>query len=116
VFAVPGNVTSPESRGCHALIRDGAGVAEVAEDVVEGLGIMLEAVPEREPGKERKRKVQELPSDQLRVLEALSHQPRNVDDVIAELQVPPAQVTSALMLLEVKGLVRRFPGNQYVRI
>lgn len=116
VFAVPGNVTSPESRGCHALIRDGAGVAEVAEDVVAGLGIMLEAVPEREPRKERERKVQELPSDQLRVLEALSHQPRNVDGVIAELQVPPAQVTSALMLLEVKGLVRRFPGNQYVRI
>ncbi len=115
-FAVPGNVTSPESRGCHALIRDGVTLVEVAEDVVEGLGIMLKAVPEREPEQERQRKLDELPADQLRVLEGLTHQPRNVDDVIAELEVPPAQVTSALMLLEVKGLVRRFPGNQFVRI
>jgi len=104
------------SRGCHALIRDGATLVEVAEDVVEGLGIMLKAVPEREPQQERQRKLDELPADQLRVLERLTHQPRNVDDVIAELEVPPAQVTSALMLLEVKGLVRRFPGNQFVRI
>jgi len=77
---------------------------------------MLQAVPEREPEKERQRKLQELPADQLRVLEALTHQPRNVDDVIGDCQMPPAQVTSALMLLEVKGLVRRFPGNQYVQI
>ncbi len=116
VFAVPGNVTSPLSRGCHGLIRDGATLVETAEDVVEGLGMMLQAVPEREPAQERQRKLDELPADHRRVLEALTHQPRNVDDVIAELGMGTPEVTSALMLLEVKGLVRRFPGNQYVRI
>lgn len=115
VFAVPGNVTSPVSRGCHALLRDGATLVETAEDIVEGLGIMLEAVPEREPAAERERKLDDLPADQREVLGALSHQPRNIDDVAADCQMPVPQVSSALMLLEVKGLVKRFPGNQFVR-
>jgi len=114
VFAVPGNIDSPGSRGCHALIRDGATLVETAEDIVEGLGIMLQAVPEREPAEERDRKLDELPADQRAVLATLSHDPRNVDDVIAASGQPAAQVTGALMLLEVKGLVRRFPGNTYV--
>ncbi|MGC9320270.1 MAG: DNA-processing protein DprA, partial [Armatimonadota bacterium] len=116
VFAVPGNITSPVSRGCHDLLRHGACLVETAEDVVEGLGIMLEAVPEREPAAERERKLDELPGDQQQVLEALSHQPRNIDDVTADCDLPASQVSSALMLLEVKGLVKRFPGNQFVRI
>ncbi|NLO06485.1 MAG: DNA-protecting protein DprA [candidate division WS1 bacterium] len=115
VFAVPGNVTSPVSRGCHALLRDGAVLVESAEDVVEGLGIMLAAVPEREPAAERERKLDELPADQQRILQALSHQPRSIDDVIVDCDMQTSQVSSALMLLEVKGLVKRFPGNQFVR-
>ena len=115
VFAVPGNVTSPVSRGCHQLLRDGAMLVETAQDVVEGLGILLEAVPEREPEKERLRKLEDLPADQLKVLEALSHQPRNIDNVAEDCGLATPQVSSALMLLEVKGLVKRFPGNQFVR-
>lgn len=116
VFAVPGNITSPLSRGCHELLRQGAALVETAEDVVTGLGIMLEAVPEREPEAERQRKLEDLPGDQQAVLEALSHQPRNIDDVIAASGLATAEVSAALMLLEVKGLVKRFPGNQFVRI
>jgi len=116
VFAVPGSIFSPVSRGCHALIRDGVTLVEVAEDVVEGLGILLEATPEREPAPERERKLAELPGDQRQVLGALSHEPLSVDAVIARLELTAAQVTGALMLLEVKGLVRRLPGSAYVRI
>ncbi len=116
VFAVPGNITSPVSRGCHELLREGATLVETAEDIVAGLGIMLEAVPEREPEPERRRKLDDLPGDQRQVLEALSHQPRNIDDVTAECGLAASQVSASLMLLEVKGLARRFPGNQFVRI
>lgn len=115
VFAVPGNITSPVSRGCHRLLRDGATLVETAEDVVEGLGIMLQAVPEREPEKELQRKLDDLPADQLKVLEALSHQPRNIDNIAEDCRLSSPQVSSALMLLEVKGLVKRFPANQFVR-
>jgi DNA processing protein len=115
IFAVPGNITSPVSRGCHGLLRDGAVLVETAEDIVEGLGIMLDAVPEREPQAERDRKLEDLPADQREVLAALSHQPRNIDDVAADCEMAVPQVSSALMLLEVKGLAKRFPGNQFVR-
>lgn len=115
-FAVPGSVLSPTSRGCNELIRDGATPVTVAEDVVRGLGIMLEAVPEREPVVERERKLAELPADQRAVLDQLSHEPRNIDDIIAASGMSAAQVTAALMVLEIKGLVRRFPGNTYVSI
>lgn len=111
VFAVPGDVTRPESRGCHALIKDGARLVEFAEDVVEGLGILLQAVPER---------VQvpsvDLPEEERHIYDALTFQPRNVDDVVAQCGLPAAKVSAGLMLLEMKGLVRRLPGGLFVRL
>ena len=111
VLTVPGNIDSPVSHGCHDLIKNGARLVEVVEDVVEGLGIMLEAVPA-----ERPRPNVQVSGDEQAVLEALSFQPRHVDEVIAAAQLPTARINSALMLLEMKGLVRRFPGNTYVRL
>ncbi|NPV48258.1 MAG: DNA-protecting protein DprA [Armatimonadetes bacterium] len=111
VFAVPGSIDSPVSRGCHGLIKDGAKLVEVAEDVVAGLGILLAAVPT-----ERPRSEVTLSGDEQAVLEALTYQPRHVDAVVADSGLAAAPVTAALMLLEMKGLIRRFPGNAYVRL
>ncbi len=111
VFAVPGDINRPTSRGCHALIKDGAQLVEVPEDVVDGLGIMLKAVPTRP-----ERRDVELHGDEQIVYDALSHEPRHVDEIASRCQLSPAQISSALMLLEVKGLARRFAGNTYVRL
>ena len=113
VFAVPGPVDSPLSRGAHHLIKDGARLVEAAEDVVDGLGMLLEAVPEREP---KQVLTAELSGDEAAVVQAMSHQPRHQDEISATAQLPPARVAAALMLLEVKGLARRFPGNTFVRL
>ena len=113
VFAVPGDVTNPRNRGCHRLIKDGACLAETAEDVVEGLGILLEAVPARE---EAPRPQVDLTDDEAKIVRALSFQPRHVDQVIRDSGLLAAQVTASLMMLEVKGLVRRFPGSMFVRL
>jgi DNA processing protein len=111
VLAVPGSIDSPVSHGCHDLIKNGARLVEVAEDAIEGLGIMLEAAPAQRP-----RPDVQVSGDEQAVLEALSFQPRHVDEVIAEAGLPTARINSGLMLLEMKGLVRRFPGNTYVRL
>ncbi len=111
VFAVPGDINSPTSRGCHALIKDGAQLVEVAEDIVDGLGILLQAVPARPEPLEV-----ELHGDEKIVYGALSHEPIHIDQIAEACGRRPAQVTSALMLLEVKDLVRRFPGNTFVRL
>lgn len=112
VFAVPGDVTRPESHGCHALIKDGARLAECAEDVVEGLGIALSAVPERAPMPV----VTDLPTGEQALLEALSYEPRHVDEVVSRAGLAAAQVSAGLMMLEMKGLVRRLPGSTFVRL
>ncbi len=113
VFAVPGPVDSPASRGCHALIKDGAQLVEVAEDVVEGLGIMLDAVPVRV---QRAGSVAELSGEERTIVETLSFEPKHVDAIVGATGIPLPAVNAALMLLEMKGLVRRFPGNLYVKI
>jgi len=113
VFAVPGSVDSPLSRGAHRLIKDGAKLVETAEDVVDGLGMMLEAVPEREP---QQVLMAELSGDEAAVVRAMSHEPRHQDEISLSAELPPARVAAALMLLEVKGLARRFPGNTFVRL
>lgn len=111
VMAVPGSVDSPLSHGCHRLIKNGARLVEVAEDVIEGLGVLLDAVPRERPPRDV-----QVSGDEQRVLEALSFQPRHVDELVVATALATSLVTSALMMLEMKGLVRRFPGNSYVRL
>ncbi len=112
VFAVPGNVNNATSKGCHALIKDGANLVEVAEDIVEGLGIMLDAVPMRSAEKTEKI---ELTPDEQAIMDALSHDPVSVDAVAEETGMNVASLNSTLMMMEMKELVRRFPGNMYVK-
>lgn len=111
VFAVPGDVTRPESRGSHALIKDGATLVEFPEDVVEGLDIMLQAVPERRPVI-----TEDLPQNERAILDALSHQPRHVDEIVTRCKLPASEVSAGLMILEMKGIVRRLPGSTFVRL
>jgi DNA processing protein len=111
VLAVPGSVDSPTSHGCHELLKEGCRLVEVAEDVVEGLGILLQAVPT-----ERPKQPAQVSGDEQAVLEALNHQPQHVDEVAAASGLAVGQLNATLMMLEMKGLVRRFPGNTYVRL
>lgn len=111
VFAVPGNIDSPLSAGCHQLIKEGAHLVEFAEDVVEGLGIMLPAVPTRE-----KRPQADLSGEEQKVYDALGPQPLRVDQLAEATGLGTAGVSAALMLLEVKGLARRFAGGTYLRV
>jgi DNA processing protein len=111
VFAVPGRIDSPCSRGCHKLIKDGAGVVEVAEDVVEGLGLALAAVPSR-PDRDRI----SLSTGEQQVYDALTPEAQRVDQIVEATALAPAQVNANLMLLEMKGLARRFAGGGFVRV
>ncbi len=111
VFAVPGSIDSPTSGGCHLLIKEGAHLVEVAEDVVEGLGIMLTSVPTRQD-----RERPELSGEEQKVYDALGPQPLRVDQLTESTGLDPAQLSATLMLLEIKGLGRRFAGGTYCRI
>jgi DNA processing protein len=111
VFAVPGSIESPYSRGCHELIKEGAHLVETAEDVVAGLGLMLQSVPTREA-----RPVADLSRDEQTVYDALGPQPLRVDQLVESTGLPTATLNATLMLLEIKGLARRFAGGAYLRL
>lgn len=111
VFAVPGSIDNPVARGGHQLLKEGAHLVEVAEDVVEGLGIMLTAVPTRE-----QRPPVELTQAEQQVYDVLGSQPLRVDQIAERVGLDAAQINATLMLLEVKGLARRFAGGTYLRV
>lgn len=111
VFAVPGHVDNPRSRGPHRLIKDGAKLVESAADVLEELGV------EAEPAEKQQLAIplDDLSPGEKKLVEMLSLQPKHVDEIIGESGLQASQVIGALTVLEMKGVVRRVPGNAYVR-
>ncbi len=110
VFAVPGSILSPASAGCNRLIRDGAAVVTEAEDVPLALG--WERVAEA-------RRVQAaLPSTptEALILQQLAEGPLHVDEVARRCSLPAAEVSSTLVVMELKGLVRQVSPLHYVAL
>jgi len=122
VFAVPGPVDRPTSRGCHRLIRDGAILVEDARDVVEALGPLSEPIalqPPQEAGRAAEPtydpRVLALNERERRIYELLGSAPQHIDEVVSRTQLPPSIVSSTLLTLEIRGLIQRLAGNRYVR-
>jgi DNA processing protein len=108
VFAVPGNIGSRNSEGTHRLIRQGA-------KLTEGIGDILE---ELLPQTERKRASPPpgLEGEEAVLFSLLGEDPKHVDRLIEESRYLPQQVMGLLLRLELKGVVRQFPGQLYVKI
>ena len=109
VMAVPGSVLAPQSRGCHALIRQGAVLVESAEQVLEELnGLSALASACRAPAP-----IESPPEDA--VLRALGHDPQSIDGLIDRCGWPAPALTAHLFRLELEGRVARLPGGLYQR-
>lgn len=120
VFAIPGSIHNPLSRGCHRLIREGAKLVETAEDVLEELaplaGVSVEAARQFRSGNSSGGGATEaLDELQLRVLEAVGYEPTAVDLVVVRTGLTPDAVCSMLLVLELHGLVASTPGGHYSR-
>jgi DNA processing protein len=110
VFAVPGPIDGPASAGAHKLLRDGATLVRGVEDIVEELdGVSSAVSPAAAPAPP------DLDATQQRIWDFLREQPRHIDDMSRQLGLAIAELTRTLMLLEMKKVVRRLPGNLYER-
>ncbi len=109
VFAVPGSILSPSSAGCNRLLRDGAHVLTEARDVFEVLH--LGHVEEKRAAQMALPKT---PTERA-VFAQLSTDPQHVDDLARAAELPVATVSGALVLMELKGLVRQVGPLTYVR-
>ena len=108
VFAVPGGILSRNSEGPNRLLKEGAIPVTDASDILEALNLTraVDYVDARLT----------LPEDPIeaRLLELLSAEPRHVDDIRREAGLPVQQVSSALAMLELKGMARSVGGMKYV--
>jgi DNA processing protein len=104
VFAIPGSIHSPLSKGCHALIKQGAKLVETAQDVLEELG--CGRTPASRPAE---------PGAELALLDKMGFDPCDIDTLIARSGLTPEAVTAALLELELEGKVAGLPGGLYQR-
>ncbi len=117
VFAVPGSVNSEFSRGTHALLRDGAHLVESVDDIIAELALPEIAAPAATPRPAAQATPPlDLTSDETVILDALSLQQRHMDEIIEDCRLPANRVSASLLMLELKGLVRRLPGNMFMRV
>lgn len=110
VFAVPGSILAPQSRGTNRLIRDGATPLLEAKDILDVLH--LQHVPEQRAAR------QSLPADavEAKLLSVIGTEPVHVDDIRALADLPIEKVTAALVMMEIKGMVRQVGGMNYVSV
>lgn len=116
VFAVPGRVDSPRSKGCHELIKKGAKLCECAEDILTEFEYLF-------PGSNRSGDSPAIGFDPTPTLsevertihDALELDPITIDQVIQSTGLTSSQVSVALLNLEMKRLVQSLPGKRYLR-
>ena len=123
VFAVPGSIFSPASQGVNRLVQDGAKMVLSPEDVLEELNLSTLAAPVPMPTPMPTKPVEAAPRPAATaaqgpegdLLSLLADEPRHVDEVCRQAGMPITTVSSALTLLELKGLVRQVGAMHYVR-
>jgi DNA processing protein len=111
VFAIPGSIHSPQARGCHALIRQGAKLVETAEDIVEELRGQRPLVLDAAAPSDGEAAVADDP-----LLAALGHDPVTLDALLARTGESAAVLSARLLELELDGQVARLPGGLYQRL
>lgn len=110
VFAIPGSIHAPQSRGCHALLRQGAKLVETAQDVLEELRL-----PAAGQAPESDAPPPAAPAHQ-EVLDALGFDPLGLDALVARTGLPAATLQVRLLELELEGQVARLPGGMFQRV
>lgn len=109
VFAVPGSIHSPLSKGCHLLIKQGAKLVETAQDVLDELGLLVHQAALSSPA----------PHDDPSVQALLGHMgfdPCDIDTLAARSGLAAHAIASALTQLEIEGMVAALPGGKYQRV
>ena len=110
VFAIPGSIHSPFSKGSHRLIKDGAKLVESAQDVLEELGMTASV------GAPAPLSAANTEGDAARVLTALGYDPAGVDALTLRCGLTADVVSVALVELELAGDIASLPGGLYQRL
>jgi len=119
VFAVPGSIHNPMSKGCHQLIKQGAKLTENAADIVDELGFSASLADRGTGAAAALRALSPSPGmdkDHKILLDALGFDPADRDTLVLRTGFKPEAVSSILLILELEGYVQAAPGGCYSRV
>jgi len=114
IYAVPGHINAPSAHGSNRLIQQGAKLVMDASDILDDLEVLL---PEAKPSPEAAaRPLPALTEDERRVYDAIEATETSIDDIATKSNLPSGNVSSTLLRLELKRLVKQLPGKYFVKL
>jgi DNA processing protein len=114
IYAVPGHINAPSAHGSNRLIQQGAKLVMEASDILDDLEVLL---PEAKPSPQAAaRPLPILTDDERRVYDAIEATETSIDDIATKSDLPSGSVSSTLLRLELKRLVKQLPGKYFVKL
>ncbi len=107
IFAVPGNIFSPQSIGTNSLIKKGAKLVSRAEDIFEELNFIYNGQTEQKKSFDDK--------TEEKIYNAVSYEPTHIDMISKKCKLTPSEISQRLSMMELKGYIKSVPGNKFVR-
>lgn len=127
VMAIPGSIHSPQAKGCHLLIKQGAKLVESAQEILEELIPLAQSLSLQIQEKlsllenktvqtENKSYIKDEENDQNLILNLIMYDSTPIDEIISKSGMKPQEVASLLLILELEDKIQALPGAQYIRI
>jgi len=112
IFAVPGNILSPKSKGTHYLINNGAKLVDSADSIIEEFPEYIKNVLKNV--QTEKTVALELNEREEKLMKYITFEEVHIDTLIENCALSPAEVSAVLIQLELKGLIRQLEGKRFV--
>ncbi|MEN8129051.1 MAG: DNA-processing protein DprA [Pseudomonadota bacterium] len=118
VFAIPGSIHNPMARGCNKLIKEGAKLVEAGADILEELSSIIDLKPTSSPPTDtlEEDEAQDLDEEYTRLLNCMGYEPTSIDILIERSGLTVEEVSSMLLILELKGHAKCSSGGLYTRL
>lgn len=114
VFALPGRVDSAASQGCLDLLKDGAILVRYPDDILEGLGPLINPITTADNTVHTPRELK-LNEQERELLNLITIDPQHLDEILVHTSLEASRALATITILEMKRLVRRLPGGQIIR-
>jgi len=111
LFAIPGSLQNPYSKGTNRLLKEGAQLVTEAADILQALWPNL---PSKKQQEQHHHFAAQLEGPAQKVFQALGHEPRHSDEIARECGLTPMELSAILLDLELRGAIQTLPGNNYI--
>ena len=116
VFSIPGSIHSPQSKGCHKLIKQGAKLVESAQDILEELHWTVPTATSAGCNAVDTGATREIREDHSALLSQMGFDPCNMDELLHRSSLTADALSVMLLHLELEGRIASLPGNRYQRL